>query len=426
MKTMPRTPGLDNTLQMIRDPYLFISKICRNLKTNCFRTRIFGKSTICMTGPEAANLFYNSEFTTRKGAAPEPINATLLSKGAIQGMDDEAHKIRKELFMSFMTQEQINKLTKYFKDELKKSSTKWAQENQVIVYKEMQRILTQAVCSWTGVPLEEQDFQSRTEDLTAMFNSVAPSLMGHLRSRFARQRTEIWISELIENHRQGKALFSQNSIADIFSKFKDENRQLLSSKKAAIELINILRPTVAVSVFIIFTLHALTSNPQYQEKFLIDPSFRFCFIQEVRRFYPFFPSSVAKARTDFEFHGYKILNGQQLILDLYGTNHDSREWTNPDEFFPERFVTQKVTPFNFIPQGGGDHFTNHRCPGEHIAIALMGVAGDFFIKDIKYDLPKQNLSINFSRLPAIPESGFIISNVNLSRQAPLPHDTLSF
>ena len=100
-----------------------------------------------------------------------------------------------------------------------------------------------------------------------------------------------------------------------------------------------------------------------------------------------------------------------MLLDLYGTNHDPRTWHDPETFRPERFLDWGGSPFDFIPQGGGDHHHGHRCPGEWIAIELMKVAADFLARRIVYDVPEQDLRINYSRLPALPRSRFVIGNV---------------
>src|SRR3712207_8802226 len=54
--------------------------------------------------------------------------------------------------------------------------------------------------------------------------------------------------------------------------------------------------------------------------------FRSLFVQEVRRYYPFFPFIVALAREDFDWKGYHFEKGTLTVLDLYGTNHDARLW----------------------------------------------------------------------------------------------------
>lgn len=148
-----------------------------------------------------------------------------------------------------------------------------------------------------------------------------------------------------------------------------------------------------------------------------DDGYTDLFIQEVRRYYPFFPAVAARTRRAFEWNGYRFTNDQRVILDLYGTNHDPRTWERPEEFEPERFRRWDGSPFNFIPQGGGDHYANHRCPGEWIVIALMKQAAAVFTRRMSYDLPEQDLRIDWLRLPALPRSRVAISNVRGSRRA---------
>jgi hypothetical protein len=67
-----------------------------------------------------------------------------------------------------------------------------------------------------------------------------------------------------------------------------------------------------------------------------------------------------------------------LMLDIYGTNHNARLWKMTEEFLPERFRQWDKIPFNFIRQGEGDHYGNHRCAGEWITIELMHEGGAKF------------------------------------------------
>lgn len=138
----------------------------------------------------------------------------------------------------------------------------------------------------------------------------------------------------------------------------------------------------------------------------------------VRRFYPFFPAVAARVRRDFEWQGYPFPQGQRVLQDLYGTNHDPRAWDPPGAFQPERFRSWEENPFTFIPQGGGDHLVNHRCPGEWITVALMKVGVGFLAGGMAYEVPEQDLRIDRRRLPALPRSGFVISNVRISER---PH-----
>jgi fatty-acid peroxygenase len=103
-----------------------------------------------------------------------------------------------------------------------------------------------------------------------------------------------------------------------------------------------------------------------------------------------------------------------VLLDLYGTNHDERAWNEPNQFQPERFRNWNENPFTFVPHGGGDHYTNHRCPGEDIAVELLKVGAACLVGSMTYDVPPQDLNVDFARVPALPTSQFIINNVSAS------------
>ncbi len=116
-------------------------------------------------------------------------------------------------------------------------------------------------------------------------------------------------------------------------------------------------------------------------------------------------------RETFKWRDYEFPKGTRVLLDLYSTDLDERIWDDAHVFRTQRFEDWNGSPFNFIPQGGGDHFHNHRCAGEWITIELMKVAVDFLVHGINYAVPPQDLSIDLSRMPAIPESRFVMSQV---------------
>lgn len=202
------------------------------------------------------------------------------------------------------------------------------------------------------------------------------------------------------------------SVLFIVAHHRDGTGRLVPLRVAAVELLNVLRPTVAVSVFVAFAAHAMHEFPAGRAMLRAgDARYLEWFVQEVRRFYPFFPAVAARVQETFESRGLRFDRGRRVMLDLYGTNHDPAAWGDPQAFRPERFSDQKVTPFNFVPQGGGDVRIHHRCPGEGVAVALMKVSVDFLARRLRYQVPPQDLRIEWRRLPAIPRSGFVIAGV---------------
>lgn len=75
------------------------------------------------------------------------------------------------------------------------------------------------------------------------------------------------------------------------------NGHLLEIQMAAVELINVLRPIVAIATFITFGALALHAHPESREKLQSgDENYLAMFTQEVRRYYPFAPFLGAKVR----------------------------------------------------------------------------------------------------------------------------------
>ena len=79
-------------------------------------------------------------------------------------------------------------------------------------------------------------------------------------------------------------------------------------------------------------------------------------------------------------------------------------------FRPERFHRWDGSAFNFIPQGVAI-ITPHRCAGEWVTIELMKRTVRLLTEEMQYEVPEQDLRIDPSRMPAIPHSRLVISNV---------------
>ncbi len=414
MPQLPRDNRLDATLALLKDPYRFISRQCRAHGADLFETRLMLRETICMTGPEAARLFYDQSRFKRQGAMIGRIQKTLLGRGGVQGLDDAAHRHRKQMFMSLMTPERIEGLIATTAEEWQARARLWAQKDEIVLYDELHELLTRAACAWAGVPLPEAQVPQRTHEITALFDAAGSVGPKHWRARWARKRANRWIENVVMQIRSGQMRPPEGSAASTIAKHRDLDGELLSPHVAAVEVLNVIRPIVAVGVYITFVAHALHHHPDCRSKLEDgdDGSYPELFVQEVRRFYPFFPAVAALVRSDFDWMGYRFPSGRRVILDLYGTNHDARTWDSPEAFRPERFRAWDGSPFNFVPQGGGDHNANHRCAGEWITIQLMKQASDVLTKRIRYQVPEQDLRIDYSRLPALPQSRFIISRVS--------------
>ncbi|WP_192894804.1 cytochrome P450 [Neobacillus notoginsengisoli] len=410
---VPKDQSLDNSLALMQEGYEFIRNRCRKYGADLFEARLLGQKVVCMTGEEAARIFYDNEKFQRKGAAPKRVQKTLFGVNAIQTKDGAVHHCRKMLFMSLLSPEGVNQLKSLAEVHFQEAVSRWKKMERVVLFDEAEVILCKIACEWAGVPLTEEEAKERAEDFSAMvdaFGAVGPR---HWKGRRARTSAEEWITGVIEKVRTSELDTRQGSALHSWAVHRDPDGEPLDANMAAIELINVLRPIVAIATFITFSALALHEHPECREKLRTEgDEYKEWFAEEVRRYYPFGPFVGARVKQPFTWQNYNFAEGQLVLLDMYGTNHDYRLWEFPEQFHPERFRDWDGNLFKFIPQGGGDPAKGHRCPGEGVTVEVMKVCIDLLANKITYEVPEdQDLTYSLTRMPTRPQSGFILTNV---------------
>jgi fatty-acid peroxygenase len=198
-----------------------------------------------------------------------------------------------------------------------------------------------------------------TGELEAMFEHAGRFGPSNLLAQGRRARAERRARRWIEQARAGEAE-PGSPLAEVAG-WSDAAGRPLPVEIAAVELINLLRPTVAVADFLVYAALALAVRPRLCTAVLGQDGYAAAFGNEVRRHAPFFPGIAGTAARPLEWQGQAFEEGDRVLLDLYGTNHDSRLWPEPDRFRPERFL-DGASPQHIVAQGSGDLAADHRCP----------------------------------------------------------------
>ncbi|WP_407270291.1 cytochrome P450 [Radiobacillus sp. PE A8.2] len=409
---IPHDKSLDNSTALLKEGYLFINNRADRYKSDIFQARLLGQQVICMKGIEAAKVFYDTNRFERKGAAPKRVQKTLFGQNAIQSMDGVAHLHRKLLFMSLLTPAHQQQLATLTRTQLEVAAEQWETADKVVLFEEMKNILCSVVCLWAGVPLSETEVTERADDFISMiyaFGAIGPK---HWKGRSARNRAENWIKGVIVDVRSGKLSAAQGTALYEMAFYEKPDGSRLNHQMAAVELINVLRPIVANATLITFAALALHEYTKQKEKLASGNSdYMEMFIHEVRRYYPFGPFVGARVKDTFTWNDCQFTKGMLVLLDIYGTNHDSRIWNNPSHFNPSRFTDWKGSLFDFIPHGGGDPAKGHRCPGEGVTVEVMKTTLDFLVNKIDFQVPTQDLNYSLDEMPTLPKSGFVMSNI---------------
>lgn len=411
MQTIPRDPSPESGLALLREGYRFISNRCDRFGSDLFLTRLMMHRALCMRGAEAARLFYDDHGVTRQGALPVTTLKLLQDKGSVQMLDDEAHRWRKRMFMTLMGPPSLGLLDSYVIDAWWTALVGWERRDAIVLHEELHTVLCRAACGWAGVPVGESELAPLARDFAALIDGAGAIGPRNWAAMAARRRIERWALVHIEAVRAGARRVEEASALAVVATHLDENGRRLEPEVAAVELVNLLRPTVAVANYALFAALALHEHADWRERLAAGDDDLEPFVQEVRRFYPFFPAVGGIARRAVECMGELIPAGTWMLLDIYGTLHHPRLWQDPDRFDPQRFYAWRHGPYTFIPQGGGDHATGHRCPGEWITVMVMKRIVRLLTRDMIYEVPPQDLGVDLGRFPALPASRLRLARI---------------
>ena len=136
-------------------------------------------------------------------------------------------------------------------------------------------------------------------------------------------------------------------------------------------------------------------------------------LKETLRIHPPLTMVVRKLLEDMEINGHQIPSDTLVACVFQLTHHDERVWTNPDQFDPDRFSSNRKEhmkcPYAYAPFGAGPH----HCIGYSFAemqIKLviteilqqykLSCSADYtaVVQDVPLKQPKDNLPLNISKL----------------------------
>ncbi|MFJ8666476.1 cytochrome P450 [Streptomyces sp. NPDC093600] len=404
---------LDSTAALLLKGYAWLPDRRRRTGGAPVRTRLLGRPAIALHGPEAVRFFYDEQHVRRHDALPGPVLDTLFGRGAVHTLDGEDHRVRKALFMTELTEPAaVAELVDMVRAEWQRAFAP-PHGREVVLFDEAALVLARAACAWTGLPLTEEQTRRMAQDCVAMVDGFATPGPRHLKARRARARQEEALAGLVEEARAG-ATRAPATPFDAVVRHRDADGALLDARTAAVELLNIVRPTVAIAWFVTFAAHAMDRWPEQRHLLREDDgsyaepyteTYAEPFAHEVRRFYPFAPFVGGLAATDLRWRGEHVPEDTLVLLDVYGQNHDPELWHDPYRFDPERFLRPTPHRDELIPQGGGDAKSGHRCPGEDITVAVLAALSTELAR-LECSVPEQDLRIPLHRVPTRPRSGF--------------------
>lgn len=402
---------LTDVTERLDEGYLLLSELRKEANASVVKARLLNKEVIAIYGKEAAKKFYDPRNFKREGAMLKIVLKTLFGENGVQTLDGQAHEHRKTIFMDLMTPKRMEEYHRILDKNLTQKLDR--QQGQFELFDIAKDVLFRSICEWAGIDLSQltkKEVDQLAEYQISMISSAVTNPATHIKGIDNRKKSEKWAQSLIENARINPVAGKEDVALYAFAKATDDHGELLPIDVAAVELLNVIRPTVALTVWIALMGHALFSRPDiYQRLHAEFDQLQDSFIQEMRRYYPFFPMLPAFAIQDVEVDGYLIPKDSWVVLDLYGTNHDDRMIETPEVFRISRYLGKEKhisydEEYEMIAQGGGEFKTMHRCAGEWITLHTLRVFSDQLVNKYQFSIPEQDWSIPMNQFPTYPKS----------------------
>uniref|UniRef100_G3S161 Steroid 17-alpha-hydroxylase/17,20 lyase n=1 Tax=Gorilla gorilla gorilla TaxID=9595 RepID=G3S161_GORGO len=208
----------------------------------------------------------------------------------------------------------------------------------------------------------------------------------------------------------------------------DQDSELLSDNHILTTIGDIFGAGVETTTSVVkWTLAFLLHNPQVKKKLYeeIDQNVGFsrtptvsdrnrlllleATIREVLRLRPVAPMLIPhKANVDSSIGEFAVDKGTQVIINLWALHHNEKEWHQPDQFMPERFLnpagTQLISPsVSYLPFGAGPR----SCVGEILARQELFLIMAWLLQRFDLEVPDDG---QLPSLEGIPKVVFLIDS----------------
>ena len=420
-------PWIGETLAFVQDSFAFFAER-RKKHGPVFKTRLLGEPVICLTGPEAVSLFYDTRYFTRVDASLPQLRE-LLHPEAIPFLDQShAHAVRRQLLLQAFTPEALagyvpllERITgRYLANWERTGSLLWVPELRALCF-DVANTLFAGASPDSSDPAAFAAFARMNAGFLALpiklpFTRYAGALKG-------RDELRAYIHERISVTPETAGAIN---VLGRLRAARTPAGEAMGSKELEIETVHLFFGAFAVitgalvNVGIALAEHADVRERVRSEVRAVTPSgpldleklgklsYLTQVSKEVRRYYKLVPTTFfARVKEDCELNGYRLPAGTKAIACLRETMHDPATFSAPDTFDPDRFSPERAEdkqPNRFIPHGGGP-WEGHRCAGEKLAELMIQVYATLLLRDYTWELPSADHALTSGELVPMPEDG---------------------
>lgn len=426
-------PLLGETLPFLKDGFGFVaSRTARH--GPIWQTRILGRRTAVLAGPDASGRFIDSE-VQRAGAMPPHVQE-LFGGSSLPLLDGDPHLSRKTFILQAFTRDALAGYLPVIERMVAEALERWSEQEEIVWIPELKRLSIEVICATVmGIPpgAETEALRADYQLVLRAFSHLPVPLPGtaYSRGRAALARILARFEAAIADHRREPR---NDGLSRILAATDGAGRRI-GVEECKVELHHLIIAGLIVFGELAAIVQQLTLHPDVRARLetevaglpedrksggagaesalthqaLAGAPYLLQVVMEVKRLCPILPVVFGKARQSFEFKGRTVPAGWMVLWGLRASHLTAEIYPDPERFDPERFAPARAEhlrhPYAFVPQGAGPA-QGHRCPGTDLATTLMQVFTILLLRGYTWELTAgQDLDYDWSLIPPEPKDG---------------------
>lgn len=384
-------PIIGSFRQFTGDVLPFITET-RATYGEAFRLRMFGIEMTCLCGQDAIALLEDNTYL-RTGKSMHVLDKALQSR-LPSTFDGPQHKMFRKVHFQFLNRRLEANRREDIQNCFDQHTDQWQVGDEIDVLHEAQ---TQTVDVLSNI-LNGEPFPFSGKDLALVVHTLIWATYGHLPTwlalgnpvfRSTQKRMRAHLLDLVARVRSNPELAASTLVGQYLDFPPPEGANgWEDSDLVAVPYGAYLAGFDTVASAASFMIYQLLSNPEYLAQVRqehdelsrefpgpVDPmkqKFLRAVFMETVRINPPGTMVIRHAERDFEFAGYSIRKGDEIVIVIASDHLNEELFPNPNVFDPTRFVgvTEETVMLkrHVLPFGSG----NHRCTGSMVG-ELMAV-----------------------------------------------------
>jgi cytochrome P450 len=416
---------------LLRDGYGWVEERARR-HGPIFRTRILGRPTAVITGPDASGKFIDDEDIQRAGAMPSHVEALFGGRGVLPLLDGPAHRARKRVIMAAFTREAVASYLPGIERLVRATLGSWADAGEVRWPAPLKRLAVEAIAATViGLPGSELDgVMADYERVLAGFSGLPIPLpfTAYQRARRALRRILTVFEGVTRDHLTGGG---DDGLSRMLAARRGDDSPTV--EVIARELHHVVVAGLIVWAWLMSAAVELDRAPAVRDRLRDEvlrlpagpltleglaalPTLRQVSM-EVRRLTPVVSVFFGRARRTFRFAGHRVPEGWMVLWGIRSSHIRPEVYSDPLRFDPDRFAEPRAEhhrhPSAFVPNGAGDALAGHKCAGYELAPLVLELFLVELVRGFDWSFPDPGWTLDYGQVPPAPRDGL---RVRLTRR----------